>query len=176
MKNKDSSTYKMILLGIVCAVCGLLLSVANSLTAPVIAENKIAAIKSSLQEFYPDSDFEDVTDKYLAQDETGLIDNVYATTDNSGYIFKCHGIGYNSNGLTFLIGFNTDGSVSGFKALEQNETNGVGSKYFADDNVKKVESIKIGDDILMISGATLTSTAVKNGILAAEDLFNKING
>ncbi len=172
--NKDSSTYKMCLLGIVCAVCGLLLAVVNSLTAPIIAENQLSTIKSSLEEIYPGGSFTDVTDDYLANDTTGLVDSIYEA-DGEGYIFECHGVGYNSSGLSFLIGFNTDGSVSGFVVLEQNETSGVGTRYFDDENVAAVESISIGDDIPMVSGATLTSNAVKNGIEAAEALFAIIN-
>ncbi len=172
--NKDSSMYKMCLLGIVCAVCGILLAVVNSLTAPVIEQNKLATIKTSLEVIYPGGSFKDVSDEHKAKDTTGFVDAIYEA-EGSGYIFQCHGVGYNSAGLSFLVGFNNDGSVSGFMALEQNETSGIGSRYFDEENVNAVKSISVGDAIPMVSGATLTSTAVKNGIEAAEAVFNQIN-
>ena len=46
--NKDSNVYKMILLGVLCGVCGLLLAVVNSITAPVIADNQLAKVKDNL--------------------------------------------------------------------------------------------------------------------------------
>ena len=76
MKNlkKDSAVYKMLLLGIVCAVCGLLLSGANAVTAPIIEQNKLNTVKSKLEMIYPGGEFEDITDQYIGLDDTGLID------------------------------------------------------------------------------------------------------
>ena len=47
--KKDSTGYKVVLLGVLCAICGLLLAVVNSLTAPVIAERSLAAEKENLE-------------------------------------------------------------------------------------------------------------------------------
>ena len=123
MKNMDqnSSVYKMMILGILCAVCGLLLSAVNAVTAPIIEENNLAVIKSSLEEIYPGGDFADVTSDYISMDETGLVDGIYEAK-GQGYIFTLHGTGYNSNGFTFMVGFDNDGKVSGFREIEQNET------------------------------------------------------
>ena len=38
--NKDSALYKAILLGIVCTICGLLLSLVNYVTEPVISSER----------------------------------------------------------------------------------------------------------------------------------------
>lgn len=173
--DKNSSLYKTILLACVCAVAGVLLSAVNALTLPKINENAVAQVKSTLQEFYPDeNDFTEVTDQYISKDESGLIDNIYQAGDK-GYVFKVHNTGYDSGGFTFLIGFNKDGTVSGYEAMEQNETAGKGSKAFEDDYVNQIKSLKVGDDVPLISGATITSTAVKQGIEAAETMFNTIN-
>ena len=64
--DKNSSIYKTVLLGVVCAVAGVLLAVVNSITAPVIAENEIAAVKQNLIAIYPDvSDFKDISEDAL---------------------------------------------------------------------------------------------------------------
>ncbi len=177
MKNLDhnSAQYKALLLGILCAVCGLLLSVVNAVTAPIIEANAIAAVKKSLEEIYPGGSFKDVTEDLIAKDETGLIDGIYEA-EGQGYVFTLHGVGYNSNGLTFMVGFNNDGTVSGYKALEQQETSGVGSRCFDDDYSSQIMALTSSDPVPLLSGATLTSTAVSNGINAAKAIFNDVQG
>ena len=85
--DKNSSMYKTVLLGCVCAVAGVLLAIVNSITAPVIAENAIANVKKNLIEIYPDvDDFKDISSDCLKDDDSGLIDAVYQAGDE-GYIF-----------------------------------------------------------------------------------------
>lgn len=175
--NKDSAVYKMLLLGIVCGLCGLLLSAANALTAPIIALNKEANLKANLEMIYPGGEFSDVTEQYLSLDETGLIDGIYEAK-GEGYIFALHGTGYNSDGFTFMIGFDNDGTVSGFKALEQKETDGIGSRCFQEGGEYQNQILAMTGDgpIPLLSGATLTSTAIQRGIDAARIVFVNING
>ena len=177
MKNMDqnSSVYKMMILGILCAVCGLLLSAVNAVTAPIIEENNLAVIKSSLEEIYPGGDFADVTSDYISMDETGLVDGIYEAK-GQGYIFTLHGTGYNSNGFTFMVGFDNDGKVSGFREIEQNETSGIGARAFEEAYKNQIMSLTSSDPVPLLSGATLTSTAIRSGIDAAKAIFNSING
>ena len=173
--DKNSAQYKALLLGLLCGLCGLLLSTVNAITAPKIAENAIAAIKSSLEEIYPGGTFNDVTDKYKAEDETGLIYGIYEA-EGQGYVFTVNGMGYNSNGFKFMVGFDNDGKISGYKALEQNETNGLGSRCFDTDYTNQILALTSSDPIPLLSGATLTSTAVQKGIDAAKAVFNGMQG
>ena len=171
--NKESNVYKMILLGVLCGVCGLLLAVVNSITEPLIAEGQLAKVKDNLEVIFPGGDFEDVSDTYLSQDESGLIDAIYVAK-GEGTIFTVHGTGYNSSGLTFMVGFNEDGTIAGFMALEQSETSGIGSEVFADDFASTYVGVGTDDEIPMKSGATLTSTAVKTGIEAAQKMLSVV--
>lgn len=173
--NHDSALYKACLLGCLCAICGLLLSVVNSITAPIIAENQIATIKASLEEIYPGATFNDVTTELAASDETGLIDGIYEA-EGKGYVFTLHGMGYNSNGFTFMVGFDNDGKISGYKALEQQETSGIGARAFEPEYTGKITALTSSDPVPLLSGATLTSTAVAKGIDAAKAVFNNLKG
>ena len=175
--NKDSAVYKMLLLGIVCGVCGLLLSGANSLTAPLIEQNKLATIKEKLELIFPGGEFSDVTDQYIALDETGLVDGIYEAKDK-GYIFTLHGTGYNSDGFTFITGFDNDGKIAGFKAIEQKETDGIGARCFTDggEYEQLMLTLTTADPIPLLSGATLTSTAIQKGMDAAKTVFGGITG
>ena len=173
--NKDSALYKAILLGIVCTVCGLLLSLVNGLTAPIIERNALAAVEASLKEIYPDGTFKDVTDQYISQDETGLIDGIYEA-EGKGLIFTLHGKGYASDGFKYIIGFNNDGTVSGYKGLESNETNGMGSRAFEAEYIEQIKGLTSADPVPLLTGATLTTTGVKSGIDAAKAVFNSVMG
>lgn len=173
--DHNSAQYKALLLGALCAVCGLLLSVVNAVTAPIIAENALATVKASLEQIYPGATFNDVTEKYISQDETGLVDGIYEA-EGKGYIFTLHGVGYNSNGFTFMVGFDNDGKVSGYTALEQQETSGIGARAFEDEYISTITSLTSSDPVPLLSGATLTTTAVQKGIDAAKAIFNDLQG
>ena len=173
--DKNSAQYKALLLGTLCAVCGLLLSVVNTITAPIIAENALATVKASLEQIYPGANFKDVTADLISQDETGLVDGIYEA-EGKGYVFTLHGVGYNSNGFTFMVGFDNDGKVSGYTALEQQETSGIGARGFEDEYISTITSLTSSDPVPLLSGATLTSTAVQKGIDAAKAIFNNMQG
>ena len=169
--NKESNVYKMILLGVLCGVCGLLLSLVNSITEPVIANASLESEKANLELLYPGATFSEVTDY---EDESGLVTGVYEA-EGLGYVYKIHAVGYNSNGFTIMISIDNDGKISGFQELEQAETSGFGARCFEDDYKSQITSLTVSDDVPLLSGATLTSTAIHNGITAAEAIFNAGN-
>ncbi len=166
--KKESTIYKVVLLGVLCAVCGLILSGVNSVTAPIILEQQIATERANLELIYPGAEFTQVTDY---EDPTELVTGVYKA-EGLGMIYKIHNVGYNSNGFTFLIAFNDDGSVAGFKVLEHGETDGFGSRCFDEGYVGQIEGLSVSDTAPLLSGATLTSTAIQQGYDAAKALFN----
>ncbi|MCR5449697.1 MAG: FMN-binding protein [Solobacterium sp.] len=165
--SKDSTAYKAVLLAILCAVCGLLLSGINALTAPIIAKNQLATVMASLEQIYPGGEFTEAE----FDDPSGLIQGVYKSPGN-GTIYKIHNVGYNSNGFTFMVAFNEDGSVGGFLPIEHNETDGFGARCFQDDYTATINGLTSSDPVPLLSGATLTSTAIQQGIDAAKALFN----
>ena len=124
--NKDSVQYKVILLAVMSAICGLLLGAVNSITAPVYRfEAHLATVmKSSLEQIYPGADFAEVVD---FTDDSGYITTVY-TAEGEGTMYSIHGVGYNSDGFDFLYGINDDGTTSGFVVLSENETDGFGKR------------------------------------------------
>ena len=177
--DKTSGVYKSCMLGILCAVCGILLSTVNAITAPIIEENALASVKSSLEVIYPGATFTDVTeDKIglleLKDGEEKLIDGIY-NAEGKGTIFTLHSTGYNADGFTFMIAYNNDGSVAGYSVLEQAETAGKGDKAFKDAYVSDVLKLTSSDTMPLISGATITTTAVGKAVDQARQVFNKMN-
>lgn len=168
MKNN----IKMLMfLGIISAISGLIIGCVNGIVSPIIAENDIRAERMTLEEIFPGSDFSTVD----YTDENGTVLSVYRAEGN-GYIVKATGVGYNSSEpIVILVGFDNDGNTVAVKALNQQETNGFGSKCFEEANI---ESAYLGrsldEEVDMISSATFTSTAMRTMITAAQTAVKEV--
>ena len=163
--------YLSCFLGLVCAVAGGALTIVNNATAPIIEAMALESEKANLELIYPGANFSEVENT----DETGLIKGIYQA-EGLGYIYKVENYGYASTPFTFLIAFNNDGTVAGYQVLSSSETSGVGSRCFEEDYSNQVKALTSADAFPLLSGATLTSTGVTNGIDAAKAHFNNLQG
>ncbi len=170
----------------ITAVAAVLLGFTNMATSKVIAEREKAEKAEGLKTVLADaSEFEMVED--LSLDGT-IISEVNAGKANGeivGYTFSALPIGYGGE-INMLIGISAEGKLTGIQILSHNETPGLGAKAtepeFKDQFlgksaekpltlVKKATSSE--NEVQAISGATITSTAVTDGINAAVDLYNQ---
>ena len=62
--------------------------------------------------------------------------------------------------------------MDGFQVLEENETAGFGKRCFEDEYVSQINALTSSDTAPLLSGATLTSTAIQKGFDAAKTLFD----
>lgn len=147
-----------VFLGVVAAISGLLLGFVNSITEPIIEAKALEAEKANLEIMYPNGEFEVANYK----DDDGVITSVYRA-NGTDYIFKATAVGYNSSTpIIALVGVDSKGAITNVIALQQQETNGIGSKVFDKENIN---SLYVGKDnidaIDTFSGATFTSSAMK---------------
>ena len=163
----NKTLHLTLFLGVVCAIAGAGLSFVNSFTAPKIAENEMAGVKATLEMVYPGGEFTAVD----FVDDTGLVAEVYQEASN-GYIFKMNGMGYNTNGFTYMVAINNDGAVDAFVELEQNETSGFGARCFTDEYTSQL--IGQSDNFPTLSGASLTSGSIVKGLDAAKAVFESL--
>ncbi len=170
--KKETTAYKVVLLSVLCAICGFVLSFVNQITAPKIEAAALAQVNASLEEIYPNGSFEVFED---FEDESKTIQDAYLAK-GQGMVFKLKVTGYNADGFTFLVAFNNDGSVQGFVPLQQNETAGFGERCFQEEYVNSVLALTSNDSVDVLSGATLTSSAIQEGFDAARRVFNDFNG
>lgn len=162
----------MLFLAIVSAIAGGILGYVNSITAPVIEKMAIAAEQKNLELLFPNGEFKALEFK----DETGLVKGVYQV-EGQGYVFKVETVGYNSSTpIVYMVAFSNEGNIIGFKELQQQETNGIGSRVFTDEYSQGLLKKTNKDNYDTLTGATVTSTAVVKGLNASRDLFNTING
>ena len=197
MKNmfKDAG-----ILLVITLVSGLLLGLVYQITKDPIAIQKEKAKQEACMEVFADAaEFEEleVTNPNAAfWAEAGFsqesVDEVMAALDNSGntlgyVITVTTKEGYGGD-IQFSIGVRLDGTVNGMSILSISETPGLGMKagdvlvpQFADKKVEKFEYTKSGaasdNQIDAISGATITTNAVTNGVNAGLYYFQtKLEG
>ncbi len=170
-------------------IAGLLLGLVYQITKDPIAEQEAKAKQEACREVFADAaSFENVeladidmaswsgqgyaketVDEVMsAQDASGsLLGYVVTVTTKEGY----------GGDIQFALGIRLDGTVNGISILSISETAGLGMRaeevlkpQFADKNVEKFEYTKNGatseNQIDAISGATITTNAVTNGVNA----------
>lgn len=161
-----------VFLAVVSALAGGVLSFVNDLTAPLIANQALAAETASLEVIFPGASFT----KLSYEDATGSVTGVYAA-EGKGYVFKAEVVGYNSSSpISFMLGIDNDGNFVGFEVLSQQETNGLGGKVAEPEFKAGVVGKTVNDSVDMISGATVTSKAVLGGINAIKEVYASVAG
>ena len=160
----------------ITAIAGLILAFAHDITkAPIEAKAKAdqaAAMKVVLEA----EEFTELTDDITNENVTGVFEAKTGEND-AGYVFQVNSSGYGGK-IQLMVGINGEGAVSGIKILSHTETPGLGSK--AEDptftsqfkGLPAETELAVGSDIQAITGATITSKAVTNGVNTAINYYN----
>jgi electron transport complex protein RnfG len=172
---KENLKLGAILLAIT-AIAGLILAFAHDITkAPIEAKAKAdqaAAMKVVLEA----EEFTELTDDITNENVTGLFE-AKTGGNAAGYVFQVNSSGYGGK-IELMVGINGEGAVSGIKILSHTETPGLGSKAEDPTFTAQFEGLPaeaelaVGSDIQAITGATITSKAVTNGVNTAINYYN----
>lgn len=183
----------------ITVIAGLLLGVVYQVTKEPIAKQEAMAKQAACQEVFEDAaSFEAV--ELSAADETAWnsegygqesIDEVMMAKDSAGnalgyVITVTTKEGYGGD-IQFTMGVRSDGTVNGISLLSISETAGLGMRadevlkpQFAGKQVEKFAYTKSGatseNEIDAISGATITTNAVTNGVNAGLYYFQTVLG
>ena len=167
---------------LICLVAALALSVTYYFTAPVVEANELAASLEARQSIFPDSDsFTDFTSQEVKDICTQIgyskISSV-CQSEQGGTLVSISTNGYNE--LTLMVGINPDGTCAGYVVLSSTETSGIGSKVteskFMDQFVGLKTPFTYGNGVDAVSGATLSSTAVREAVNYASAVAQAIGG
>lgn len=173
-------------------IAGLLLGVVYEVTKDPIAQQKALRKNKACKEVFQDAaDFRALELSVPETPEAGekaaaAINGVSEAVSDDGTVLgyvldiTTHE-GYNGD-IQFTMGIKMDGTVNGISLLSISETPGLGMKaeevlkpQFAGKNVGQFSYTKTGalapDQIDAISGATLTTNALVNGVNAGLDFF-----
>lgn len=152
-----------IILFLICGISTGLLAFVNSLTAPVILENAKNQELLANKEVLP-----------YANEFSSLTEDISVGKDSSGniigYAVKVSPYGYGGK-INMIVGIKADLTVSGVEILSMSETPGLGAKAqdkaFLSQFINKDRKMELKKDITAISGATITSTAITEGVKEA---------
>lgn len=152
----------------ISAVCALLLGLVNLITADKIAAAKAEKTAAAKQlvlaaDTYEPMSFVDDSGLVVAMDRAG----------DAGYVVQVRPSGFGGL-IDMMVGVNADGTVSGVSIISMSETSGLGSNakkdWFREQFVGGSGTLRVnkdGGDIQALTGATITSRAVTNGVNAA---------
>ena len=182
-KKGDSIAKLGIILFAITFCVALVLGIINSLTKDQIEYQAQLEIQNAIASIYPDAD---KTEQLALPDSVDKkrISSVYAAYGNSGSIIG-YAVESSPNGfgaaIDLMVGVLPDGTVKSVRVLATNsETPGLGTKVAEDSFITQYDGISApisvikngtpGDsEILAISGATISSTAVTTGVNLAVD-------
>lgn len=188
---------------VITLVAGLALGVVQDITADPIARQKLKAKQGAYKAVFPEAEkFGEVVLDDMAEELAGTlsengygaqnIDEVMTAFDSSdneiGYAFTVTtSEGYGGD-IQFTMGVQEDGTLNGISILSIGETAGLGMKadtdafkdQFKNKNVEKFKYTKSGasaeDEIDALSGATITTNAMTNGVNAGLCAFQYMEG
>ena len=178
-------------------VLGLILGLVHEITkAPIEAAN-LATTQAAYQKVFEDADsFQAVdgfdkdaaTETVVAKGYEDSVDDAQEALDASGnvigYVITVTAKDASQANITFSVGIQSDGTVNGYSITSISETPGLGMKaededFYSQFQNKKVDSFEVvkqapssDNQIESISGATITSRAMANGVNAALAYFN----
>jgi len=181
------------ILFLVTAIAGAALAMVNTITKPLIEEQKRLVTERALIAALPTAD--------KAAIDSVIIDNKFrhyyiGYIDSSrkivaGYAFVAKGAGYSSI-IETMVGVDTTGSIMGLKIMQQVETPGLGTKieevrygeessWFQDQFLNRIANglavDKDGGEITSVTGATISCRTVTNSIKKGlEELEENLEG
>ncbi|MCK5786894.1 MAG: RnfABCDGE type electron transport complex subunit G [Candidatus Sabulitectum sp.] len=179
------------MLMLVAVIAAVALGYVNSITSPIIAEQKEQAkldamidVAGSLAmgELSFDSlSIPELENPYAEVDETLAVVSVTDSTGNElGYLFIAYGKGYSST-IQTMVAVNSTGTVTGTTVLYQQETPGLGANVSNPDKFLYQFDGRIASQFLLkkdgggdegldsITGSTITSRAVTNSVRGGLD-------
>lgn len=181
---------------IVCAIAAALLGYTNEITYERIQEQLVKASDEARKTVLPDADvFEKLDEGTFSSIKSNTMYNfvseIYtakAGADVIGYAVKVAPKGY-GGAVEVVVGITVDGTIQGIKVGNNNETPGLGKNAAAPKFQEQfsgktwtspVNVIKSGtpkdNEIAALSGATITSRAVADGVNQALEAAKELSG
>ncbi len=178
---KEKISYQSASLAICSGLAALLLAVTQTMTTPVIAQRVAEDQSALLVQVVPDAE---IANDVFAQGTTISNDDksyqLYDVKDKAGnvtnYVIRGVEDGYGGP-ITFLIGTDIQGAITGVRILSHSETPGLGDKidiektnWVTGFNQRSLANTPVwavkkdGGDFDQFSGATITPRSVVRGI------------
>ena len=174
----------------IAALVAVLLALANYVTAPIIERSAQERLNQSLNSLMTEAVTFETVDDHAVVDTAVPVLAVYRGLDKAdvetGYCVYVAPTGY-SDTIEMIVAINKEGAVSGVRILSISDTPGIGMKVDSDVDFQnsvlgfsEVINIVKGtptnpNDIQVISGASISSTAYLNGVNTAIEIVQFLN-
>ena len=177
MKQTSSFCYVLrlaVTLLLITGVVAAALAGINSLTAPKIYKNQQLKSWEAIQKVLPEGVI--ISEETVFTDDSGIVKTLYIST--GGYAVEVAPTGFGGN-INMLVGVSLEGEILGIAVVSQAETAGLGAIVAAENQAGQsfrdqfvglsgqLAVKKDGGEIDSITGATITSRAVTEGVNAA---------
>ena len=194
--NTKKIVHDAIILTAFTVILGFLLGLVYEITKQPIADADAATAQAAYKQVFEDADsFEALegfdkdaaTEEVVAAGYTDSIDDIQVAKDASGetlgYVVTVTAKDASQSTITFSVGIQNDGTVNGYSITDISETPGLGMKveeedFYSQFQGKLVDTFTVvkntpaaDDEIEAISGATISSKAMANGVNAALTYF-----
>lgn len=195
--NTKKIVHDALILTAFTLVLGFLLGAVHEITADRIEASELAAEQAAYKDVFEDGysfidygavDLEEANAEVAAagyNDEIIAIKQALdANNELLGYVFNVTAKDGSQGSITFSVGIEADGTVMGFSITDISETPGLGDKaktdefndQFENKDVENFSVVKDGgsadEEILAITGATITSRAMTEGVNSALLIYN----
>ena len=170
---KKSKFYPALVLGSICLVVAVLLSVINYFTAPIIDQREKDKAAGALAVVLPGgSDFKPMSTDGLPE---GVLE---AHSAVGGYVFKVKGTGRNGD-IVVMVGVDSEGKIAGTQLISNSESAGYKEPVFA--KVDGPDTAYKGQDLanyeaIIVTGSTMTSNGYAEAINVALRAFAAVSG
>lgn len=169
-KKKEPGMLSLILvLAAISLVMAFFLGMVNKQTAPVILDNNWKKTQTAMKQVLPADDYKEL--EYTGSDP--YVTGVYQAGEE-GYVVLVTPTSGFSGAIDMMAGISNDGAITGIAIINHAETSGLGSKAtdpeWQEQFIGATDAVKVtkdGGTIQAITGSTITSRAVCDGVNAA---------
>lgn len=184
---KETLKLGIVLLLFAAVSAGVLASV-NNFTEPIIVEFERQQSFGALYELFEEADdFQDLDEDQLAEVNSSYseVKEVHLALQGEevvGYSFKTESLGFDGP-ITAICGIDIEGNFTGMRVIDNSETPNLGTKIEEEpftssfegkssaQDLKPVDSPSAEDEVLLISGATVSVEGVLSGINKAREAY-----
>ena len=185
----NSNTFKeyiqpVVVLVAICLVITFALAYVNGITAPIIEANAAKAADAARTELLPSAtSFEQYTGELVAYTADAYVTDCYVANDG-GMVVTVSTKSF-GGAMTQMVGIDANGAFTGVKVMSHADTKGLGTKahdaaytsqYIGMNTLANAAKIKDDSSVGFISGATISSNAVYQGMCAALEQFKAVGG
>jgi len=169
-KKPSSGTIMALKLMLIVSVMTFALALVNFFTEDIIRQQQVKTINDEMRKIVGDEAVFEEIKLNLSDDEKKYIKQIFRAVDTAGrdsYCFVVKTAGFGGD-IDMVVGISNEKVIIGVKVFSNTETPGIGSRVVGEKSEYLPRFINASSrtiqDVEIISGASISSNAVKTGI------------